>query len=347
VKSVSPADNSPAWSPGSLTALVLGLSAVAVLFWRFGVDEISAAWSQAQLLGVLAALCVGVCVRLGYALRWRMCARAFGVDAALPRIVEARLAGDALGTIIPAGRVGGDPLRIALLRGPQDRTTTVAASVALDRVMEWIGNTCCAIAGVTIFALSRAAIFDRTTEWMIFTLALLLATLVAPLAMLRLGWRPLRPLHLLQARLRSARLRRWLVLVYETETQLIAFFRSHPLIFTFGALASLLIEAVILVEYHLLLGAFGIHLGWPTLMMAIITGGLARGVPVPAGLGVFEATEVGLLAVATGDAGLGFVVGIVLRLHEAFWALVGFAVLILSGGFERLRFIVSTGKAAA
>jgi uncharacterized protein (TIRG00374 family) len=339
-----PAQN---WSPTSLAAVVFGLAAVVLLFWQFGFDELMAALSRVHPLELLPALAVGVCVRLGYALRWSFTAKALGIDAPFLRIMQARLAGDALGTVIPAGRVGGDPLRVALLRSPKDKTTVTAASVAADRFMEWIGNTCCAIAGVTLFTLSRAAVFDRTTEWMVFTLVLLLATLLLALYMLRLGWRPLRPLHALAPRLSSPRLRRWFGLVYETETQLIQFFQTHPRTFTLGTVSSLLIEAVILVEYHLLLGAFGIDLGWPTLMMAIITGGLARGVPVPAGLGVFEASEVGLLAIASGDAGLGFVVGIVLRFHEAFWALAGFAGLASRGALERLRLFVTAGKAAA
>lgn len=331
------------WS--SWAYLVAGIAAVVVLFWQFGFDELADALSRADGPLLMAAFGVGVCARLGYAWRWRLCARAFGIEAPLSRIIAARLAGDAVGIIIPAGKIGGDPLRIALLRSPQDKATSTAASVALDRVMEWIGNTCCAMAGVTIFALTRTAVLDRTTEWLMFVLILLLAMLITPLGMMRAGLRPLGPLHALE--LRSARLRRWLELAHETETSLIEFFRSHPLTFTLGTLVSLLIEAVLVVEYNLLLGAFGIHLGWPTVMMAIITGGLARGVPVPAGLGVLEASEVGLLALTSGDAGLGFVVGIVFRFHEVCWATIGFAALATHGGLGRLRFLVSTGKAAA
>jgi len=343
--STSFARRASSWSPASLAYLIAGIAAVLVLFWQFGFDELADALSRADGPRLLAAFAVGICIRLGYAWRWRLCARALGIEAPLSRIITARLAGDAVGTIIPGGKIGGDPLRIALLRSPEDKATSTAASVALDRVMEWIGNTCCAIAGVTIFALTRTGVLDRTTEWMMIVLLLLLAMLVTPLAMMRAGQRPLRLLHALQ--LRSARLRRWLELAHETETSLIEFFRSHPRTFTLGTSASLLIEALIVVEYNLLLGAFGVHLGWPTVMMAIITGGLARGVPVPAGLGVFEASQVGLLALTSGDAGLGFVVGIVFRFHEVCWATIGFAVLATRGGLGRLRFLTSTDKAAA
>jgi uncharacterized protein (TIRG00374 family) len=334
------------WSRSSWATFIVGAVAVGALFWQFGFDELLAALSRAHPVGLVATLAVGTCVRLGYALRWRSSARAFGLRAAFTKIVQARLAGDALGAVIPAGRVGGDPLRVALLCGSKDKMTVATASVALDRIMEWIGNTCYAIASVTIFAVSRAAIFDRTIEWLIFTLVLLLLTLIAPLALLRLGFHPLGLLHALASRW-SDRSRRWVALIYETETRMIEFFRSHRRTFTVGTLGSLLIEALIVLEYHLLFGAFGIHLDLPTLMMVIVTGGLARGVPMPAGIGVLETTEVGLLAVAAGDASLGLVVAVVLRLHEFFWVTIGFFALWLHGGLERLRLSVSAGKAAA
>lgn len=336
---------SRSWSTGSVLSLAVGLAAVGVLFRQFGFGELAATLRQASFTGLLLTFFVGVVVRLGYALRWRLSARAFGVEAPLSRFLQARLAGDAVGAILPTGRISGDPLRIVLLRGEGERATMPTASVALDRFMEWIGNTFCALGCVTVFAMSRASA-GVGTIWFLGGMIAVLGSLIAPLTMLRAGWRPFRPLHRLRPHV-SPRLRRWLQLLFDTETQLIELFRHHPAVFTIGTAASLLIEIVILAEYQLLLTSFGLHLGWPTLMMVVVTGGLARAVPIPGGVGALEASQVGLLAVASGDAGLGFVVGIVVRLHEVLWTLVGFAALARRGGVERLRFSRSAGKAPA
>lgn len=331
----------------SLVSLAIGVAAIVFLFWHFGIDEVVKTLHQARPMGLVLTLLVGSCVRLGYGVRWWLGARAFGVDAPFSRFLQARLAGDAIGALLPTGKIAGDPLRIALLRNAGESVTIPTASVALDRFMEWIGNIFCAIGCVSVFALSRASAATEATAWFMFGMVAVLAMLVAPLTMLRWGWRPFQPVHRLGRELESARLRRWHALLYDTETQLIELFRRHPRVFTAGTLGSLVIEVVILAEYQLLLSAFGIHLGWPTLMMVVVTGGMARVVPIPAGLGALEASQIGLLAVASGDAGLGFVVGIILRLHEAFWGIVGFGGLAMRGGVERLRFLISTGKAAA
>jgi uncharacterized protein (TIRG00374 family) len=330
-----------------LLSLAVGVGAMLFLFWQFGIDELTAALREVRPLILTLALALGGIVRLGYALRWQMSAGALGVKEPLRRFVQARLAGDALGTVLPTGRISGDPVRVALLHNEGDGVTVPTTSVALDRFMEWIGNTFCATAYITLFALSRTTTASGATWILEGGMLAVLASLIAPLIMLRLGWRPFQPFHIVGRRLSPPRLRRWGQLLYDTETQLIEFFKHQPRVFSLGVIVSLLIELVILVEYRLLLSAFGLAFDWPTLMMIVVTGGLARSVPVPAGLGALEAGQVALLAIASGDAALGFVVGIVVRLHEAFWAALGFGALALSGGLERLRFLISAGRAVA
>jgi len=124
---------------------------------------------------------------------------------------------------------------------------------------------------------------------------------------------------------------RWADALRRTEDHLAGFFRDHSANFVLGLVASLLIEGVVIAEYHFLLVAFGVRLNLPTLLMALVTSGLARAAPTPAGLGALEAGQVTLLEVSAGQGELGFVVGIVMRLHETLWAGVGLAMLFPHG----------------
>ena len=127
-----------------------------------------------------------------------------------------------------------------------------------------------------------------------------------------------------------------------TEDQLIGFFRDHPLRFVLGLLGSLLIELAILGEYHFLLKAFGIVLELPTLLMVVVASGLTRVVPTPGSVGALEAGEVTVLGLASGRPEIGFVVGMVLRLHETLWTLVGVVLLLTQGmSLARLRLLAA------
>lgn len=329
-------------------SLVIGLGALVLMCWRFGLAELVTALGHASRGYLLIYFCAACAVRFGYSWRWCVVARALGESLPLARFVPARMAGDALGALFP-GRIGGDPLRAAFVYSRGVGGTHASAGVAIDRVMELIGNTLCAVAYVTVFSFAhRSGSAHRAAEILITTMLLLLLALVIPLIMLRYGHQPLAPLYWCAARAGLPRLRRWSTALRETESHLMLFFGAHPGTFIWGLLASLVIEGLIIVEYHFLLASFGLVLDLPTLLMVLVAGGLAQAVPTPGGVGALEASQVTLLAVVAGRPDVGFVVGMVLRLHETLWLALGLAALSLQGvSLARLRSLASAGSAAA
>jgi len=325
----------------------IGLGALGIMFWRYGLAELVTALGRVTPGYLLIYLSVGCAVRIGYSTRWCLVAGALGESLPFARFVPARLAGDALGTLLP-GRIWGDPVRAALLYVGGVAGTRASAGVAIDRVMEWIGNMLCAVAYVSVFSFAHRFGSSRPVGILIITMLLLLLALAMPLAMLRHGIRPLAPLYRYATRPGVPRLRTWMTALEQTEGHLLYFFREYPGTFTWGLLGSLVIEGLIIIEYHFLLASFGLFLDLPMLLMVLVACGLARAVPTPAGLGALEASQVTLLAVAAGRPDVGFVVGMVLRLHETLWIVVGLAALSVQGvSLARLRLLAFPDKAAA
>jgi uncharacterized membrane protein YbhN (UPF0104 family) len=97
--------------------LVLGLSALGWLCARFGLSDLGTAFQRVSLGDLVAYACAAVAVLLGYSLRWRSVMRMDAPPPPVRRLVAARLAGDAVGALLPGGKVGGDPVRIALTAG--------------------------------------------------------------------------------------------------------------------------------------------------------------------------------------------------------------------------------------
>jgi uncharacterized membrane protein YbhN (UPF0104 family) len=120
-------------------------------------------------------------------------------------------------------------------------------------------------------------------------------------------------------------------MVTVTEGHLIVFFREHPTVFVTGLTLTLAIELTIILQYWLLLAAFGIEVDPTTLLVAITLTGAAHAVPTPAGLGALEGAQVTLFAAVAGQPALGFVVAVVMRMHETLWIVVGLATLTLRG----------------
>src|SRR5262249_46491786 len=155
------------------------------LCWRFGFTEIAAALSRVSPRTLLVYLSFGTAARLGYSLRWWYVARALGTPPAVSRFVAARLAGDATGFLLPTGRISGDPLRAGLVYADGVPGSQAGAGVAIDRIIEIVGNMLCAVTYVSVFSVSRTGGTDRATLIVVATMCLMLAALAIPVEMLR------------------------------------------------------------------------------------------------------------------------------------------------------------------
>ncbi len=311
--------------------LLVGGALCALLLWWFGVDGVVAALRQARPLGLAWYAILSALVLLLLAVRWRLVARALGGAPPLARLAAARLAGDAVGALLPLTRLGGDPLRAVLVRGAAPSLAAAGAGVAIDRLLELIGNMVAAIAYVTVFALTRADAATPAPRSLGIAMAVLLVVLAVQLLALARGHRPLAPLYGARVRRLAPRLTPWFDGLRRVEDHLQTFFQAHRRAFVAGLACAVGTELLIIAQYHALLAAFGIALDLPVLLLVLLGGGLARAVPLPAGLGALEAAQVLVVGASTGRADLGFVVGVLVRLHETLLLLIGLAALAWCG----------------
>jgi uncharacterized protein (TIRG00374 family) len=325
----------------ALNGLLLGLGLVvlAALFWQFGTDELRLAVQRAQPARLAVYLVLAGMATVGCCLRWRAVTQALGAPVALSQLVSARLAGDAVGNLVPSGKLAGEAVRIGLLYGRGESGTAVSAGVAVDRVIEIIANMICFVVYVAVFATAHATgAWRHTAAAAIAVMLALLLAVTVPLLMLARGRRPLAPLYRPALHRWLPRASAWLPIVRRFEDQLLTFFQRHPAVFGLGLLGSLAIEGLIITEYHVLLTAFGIALDLPTLLLVMVGSGVARIAPTPSALGALEATQVGVLALAGGRAETGFLVGLAIRLHEAVWIAIGLLLLFAHReGWARIR----------
>ena len=317
---------------------VVPLLLLAALYWWFGLEPIVQAFSHVSARGLAVYLLLSALVVLGYALRWRMVAGAVGGRPLLAQLVAARLAGDAVSALVPSARLAGEPVRVALARGGGSTARSTAA-VAIERILEVIGNMLAVVAYAAIFCSVRGASSSgRAPLALAAAMVLLLAAMAVLVVRLRRRGRPFAWLYGARARRLAPRLAVWMDGLRRVEEHLADFFHQHPRAFVLGVLASLLIEALTIVQYHALLSAFGLALDLPTLVLVLLAGGAAHVVPAPAALGTLEAAQVAAVAAAAGRPDLGFAVGVVVRLHETLLLGLGLAVLSYEGiSLARLR----------
>jgi len=115
--------------------LLIPIVVLTALCWYFGLEPVGRALSHASPLGLAAYLLLTGMVVTGCALRWRLVARAVGDDPPLGRLIAGRLAGDAIGTLVPSARLAGEPVRLAFARtsAPLPRAGAGVAPIACSR----------------------------------------------------------------------------------------------------------------------------------------------------------------------------------------------------------------------
>ncbi len=318
--------------PRDIALFGAGLGIVAILCWHFGVAELAAALRRARPGYLMLYGAAGIGALSCYVLRWRLVTAAVGSRPPLRRLLAARLAGDAVGALVPSAKLAGDPVRVVLLHRDGESGPRASAGVAVDRILESLTNSICAVTYVAVFLAAHAREpAAHSMGILLGTMLLLLVLLALPVLMLRAGWRPLLPLYRLPLPERARGLRRVLAGVYETEGFLLDFFREHPGVFVRGLMLSLLVEGVQVLQFELLFVSFGIRLDLTTLLMTLLASGLSRAVPMPAAAGVLETSELAVVMAAAGGADLGFVIAMLVRLHETLWMMVGLLVLWSEG----------------
>ena len=316
------------------TAVVLGtnfLVGAAVLAWvlvRHGVPAVELLASGSRL-GLLALFPLAVAASFtAYAWRWKVLLAGLGVRPRLAALVGYRAAGQSLSSLIPSGKLGGEPLRTLLLARGGVGAAQAIATVAVDRTLE--------MGGAAAFACAYAAVLLRhgvpALGGALVTVALGAAALAVGVTVTarRLG----RGAGLVTALARSAGLTRLafvrrqmdvLGAAEEEAARLIAQPRRIARAFVLGLLANLLV----LGEYALLLAAFGLPSGPVSVVAAVFATGAAHSIPVPAAVGALEGAELELFRLLGHPPAVGLAVGLAVRLREVAWIVPGILYLML------------------
>jgi len=260
-------------------------------------------------------------------LRWRLVLRRMGQDLGMWRLIRLWWAGRAAGSLIPSGTFASEPVRAELLRLQGVPRATGAGVVALDRAFELCGNMIAGPASVGVALMLGVG-------------SQLAVVITCALAAFGLGTfafvyaRAARGRPAITALFPIRRLSRFEVLVEpiaharRADAAMHDLIAAHPRLVPTGIGISCLIECVQLVELAALFSLFGIFLPVSMLLLSSIGIGIARVVPVSAALGSLEATQVGIFTLGGKTLALGLAVGLVLRVAETFWILVGLACLV-------------------
>jgi uncharacterized protein (TIRG00374 family) len=248
-----------------------------------------------------------------------------------PALLRILVAADGFNAVAPSAVIGGELIRVSLLR----RTvagTTAAASVLLAAGMQFFAQVLFILMGAPLLLGSLHRPFRNT---LLALLAIFSFVLVGALALARLG-DTFQRLRRLLDRFGLGR-KGWLPeesAWRSLDEQIAGAFRKRPGDLVVSVILFLLGWASGAIEIYLLLLFLGSPAGWGLCLTIEVLSTLIDGVFffVPAKIGTQEAGKYAIFLFLGLDPAVGFAVGVARRLRETVWAGIGLALL---GFFQR------------
>ena len=309
------------------TNLVVGSAALAWALHRYGGPALSLL-ARVPSPPLLTAFLLVIAAQFALAgRRWGVLLGTLGSHLALGTLMACRAAGHSLSTLIPSGRMGGEPLRAYLAAQHGVPTPQAIASVAVDRTLDMgSGSVFAAIFGSVLVQQGVPAL--RGAAFTLCTAAVGLAVGVAfMIRRLRRGEGLVTAIATGTGLDRFGPVRARLGTIGAAEGDVVALAaqpRRAGLAFGLGVAGHVLV----LFEYWLLLSAFGLPSSPLAVVAAIFATGAVHSMPVPAGIGVLEGSQLWLFSMLGYPADVGFAVGLAVRLRELLWVVPGLGYLL-------------------
>jgi len=303
---------------------VLGTALLVFVFDRYGSGALTLLARDFSVGLLCAFTLMGASTLFCLGWRWRTLLAGLTNPPGVGVLTLYRSTAHSLATIIPSGKIGGDPLRVWLAVRGKVAAGAAIASVAVDRTLE--------IASTAPFSLAFAAVLlsqgvPRLGEALITmgvaTLGLLLGIALA-VRRLRRGS------GLVTALVENTKIDRFefvssrVEVIEDSERGAARLSSDIPRLRTAFA-AGLFANVLVIAEFALLLSAFGLPANPVSVVAALFATGAAHLLPVPAGIGVLEGAQIWIFTMLGYSADVGLAVALVARLRELLWMLPGLA----------------------
>ena len=315
--------------------LVLGVLLFSFFVYKLGIEAVELIKSQINFYYFILFIIIIFLSFIPYTYRLKVILKAYGYTIPIFKLVKQTIAGFAVSYITPVSRLGGEPLRIYLLKkecGVDYKVGTTG--VILDKFIEILGSASYGIIGLVllIYTIPTPLIFK-----IIFGSCVVLSLIV-------LGafyYCSVHQYKSLSALLRLIKLdkkyKKFNKALIDIESHLSDFFINHKKSFCLSFMFYIISGMMFILEFKFLLLSIGINVSILSLILIINIWGLINFIPVPGGLGFLEASQSGIFYLLVGDGTVGLSMSLLLRVGYLMVVCLGFIFIFYFGSKKIMR----------
>jgi uncharacterized membrane protein YbhN (UPF0104 family) len=232
--------------------------------------------------------------------------------------------------LTPAAKVGGEPVRVAILQREGVDITKATSATLIDKIMEISLNGIFFIIGLMLFAL----IFDIPLGLRIaipifcgLIIALIVYFYVQMFSAGSFVHRFFRMTGLYKLKFIGKQKRK----IKEVDDLMVTFFKEHRKHFFWALMATLASWVFMFVEYKSALAILGHSITIPQVFIIFSVVGASYLIPVPLALGTLEASQVSLFALLKKGTAVGLALALLIKVRELLFTAIGMIFLSVYG----------------
>jgi uncharacterized protein (TIRG00374 family) len=304
--------------------LVLGILFFVGVILQTGIHEIWENIRTFSLFNFLFFLMLSFMNFCLYVLRWDLILRnIYGEKRIIPfyKLFLHRMSGFAVSYITPTAQTGGEPLRVMLLEQEKIPSKPAAASVIIDKSLEFAALFIFIGVGMGLAVIDGS--LPGKTE--ILMMAVLIALVFIIFWFYFTSIKDIGFFSSIIRALRLNRIKRFRTIeekITEVEKQMSVFYRKHLSTFLLLIMISFVISAFLLLEHYLIARFLGVRMTFFQTFIVSTVPYIAYVIPVPGAIGLLEGGHAAIFALLGVNIN-AFVLVFIIRIRDLIFVLIG------------------------
>ncbi|NQU97885.1 flippase-like domain-containing protein [Candidatus Woesearchaeota archaeon] len=316
----------------SLIALsvIAGLVALWIVFKIIPFQEIVENFHNANPIHIIFFLISSCLIMIALAWKWKVVLKSQNIKIPFSHLFAYRLIGYGISYLTPSAKLGGEPVRAALLSRHGIKFSRALSSVVIDKTIEVASSALFFFIGVLIVLFKFALPGQTEITMLLFAIVFLVLMIFVYHRMasgkgfIRSLCKTLRLHKIKKVDISEKKLE-------EFEKRIIKFFKQDKKDFLLAFIACFVSWIFMFLEYKMATLILGYNLSFTTLFLIISFVGAAFIIPIPMAMGTLEASQIAVFTMMSIKSAAGVALAFIIRIRDLLWSIIGMLLLSYYG----------------
>ncbi|MBU0666308.1 MAG: lysylphosphatidylglycerol synthase transmembrane domain-containing protein [Nanoarchaeota archaeon] len=313
-----------------LGSIVIGIIAFLLILKSVPLNEVWTSLKNAKPQHVIGYIIVSIGIMSAHTWRWKIVTSTQKLNIPFQKLLAYRIVGYGVSYLTPSAKLGGEPVRAALLTKHDLEFHEALSSVIIDKTIDIAA--CAVFFFIGVITLLFQFALPHETETLLLVFAIVFLTLMILLyKRLTSGNSIVEPICKVLGLTKLKGFQKSKQKIRSFEDLLVKFFKEDKTDFLITIVISGLTWILMFLEYKFVGLMLGINLPFIAIFLIVCFVGVAFVVPIPMAVGSLEASQLIAFSIAGLKTTSGLGLSLIVRVRDLLWSLLGIILLSYYG----------------